>query len=66
MNRARDPKYNIIDGVIILVVVIFLCLKFAKSSFFPVVLLVSAPFALYALKIIFLDGIASRKGNPSS
>ena len=66
MNRARDPKYNIIDGVIILAAVIFLCLKFAKSSFFPIVLLVSVPFALYALKIIFLDGIYSRAGNSSS
>ena len=66
MNRARKPKTNIIDGVMILTAVIFLYLKFAKSSFFPVVLLVSVPFTLYALKIIFLDGISSRKGNSSS
>lgn len=59
MTEGRFRKYNILDGVIILAAVVFLCLRFSKSSFFLVVLLVSVPFALYALKIIFLEGRSS-------
>jgi hypothetical protein len=59
MKEGRERKYDIMDGVIILAAVVFLCLRFSNSRFFPVVLLVSVPFALYALKIIFLEGKAS-------
>lgn len=60
MEEGRDRRYNILDGVIILAAVVFLFLRFYESSFFPVVLLVSVPFALYALRIIFLEVRSSR------
>lgn len=60
MKEGRDRRYNILDGVIILAAVVFLILRFNESSFFPVVLLVSVPFALYALRIIFLEVRSSR------
>lgn len=60
MEDGRDRRYNILDGVIILAAVVFLFLRFYESSFFPVVLLVSVPFALYALRIIFLEVRSSR------
>ena len=60
MKEERDRRYNILDGVIILAAVVFLFLRFNESSFFPVVLLVSVPFALYALRIIFLEVRSSR------
>jgi hypothetical protein len=60
MKEGRDRRYNILDGVIILAAVVFLFLRFNESSFFPVVLLVSVPFALYALRIIFLEVRSSR------
>jgi hypothetical protein len=60
MKEGRDRRYNILDGVIILAAVVFLFLRFNESSLFPVVLLVSVPFALYALRIIFLEVRSSR------
>jgi hypothetical protein len=60
MKEGRDRRYNILDGVTILAAVVFLFLRFNESSFFPVVLLVSVPFALYALRIIFLEVRSSR------
>lgn len=60
MEEGRDRRYNILDGVIILAAVVFLFLRFYESSLFPVVLLVSVPFALYALRIIVLEIRSSR------
>lgn len=57
---GKERLTNIIDGVFIIIVIAFLCLKFVKTSFFLVVVLVSIPFLIYALKIIFIDGILSK------
>jgi len=50
--RKKNPKMNIIDDTIILVVLVFLIMKFSNSGFFLFVLLVSVPFAIYTVKII--------------
>lgn len=59
-SRKKNPKMNIIDGTLILVVLVFLVMKFLNSGFFLFVLLVSVPFAIYAVKIIVLDGLLAK------
>lgn len=60
MKKQRSPKErmtNIIDGVLIIAVLIILSFKFMGSKYFLIVILVIVPFLIYALKIIFLDGL---------
>lgn len=63
MEEPIDRKKrltNIVDGIIILAVVFFLCTRFRGSSLFVLILFVSIPFGLYALKIIIKDGLLTK------